>query len=84
MLPAIGVALNGTSSVLYGTVPELATADQRQRRWPSLCGNDWGWSSVSGTLWAVRRRSRHSCHDVAHPSPGPGDPAIGLAPERFS
>jgi hypothetical protein len=31
MLPAIGVALNGTSSVLYGTVPELATADQRQR-----------------------------------------------------
>ena len=24
LLPAIGIALNGTSSVLYGTVPELA------------------------------------------------------------
>ncbi len=30
-LPAIGIALNGTSSVLYGTVPELAPADKRQR-----------------------------------------------------
>jgi MFS family permease len=26
LLPAVGVALNGTSSVLYGTVPELAPA----------------------------------------------------------
>jgi MFS transporter, FSR family, fosmidomycin resistance protein len=29
-LPIIGVALNGTSSVLYGTVPELVTASQRE------------------------------------------------------
>jgi FSR family fosmidomycin resistance protein-like MFS transporter len=26
LLPMVGVALNGTSSVLYGTVPELAPA----------------------------------------------------------
>jgi MFS transporter, FSR family, fosmidomycin resistance protein len=30
LLPIIGVALNGTSSVLYGTVPDLVTADRRE------------------------------------------------------
>ena len=31
LLPIVGVALNGTSSVLYGTVPELASPDRRQQ-----------------------------------------------------
>jgi MFS transporter, FSR family, fosmidomycin resistance protein len=31
LLPLIGIALNGTSSVLYGTVPELVRVDKRQR-----------------------------------------------------
>ena len=31
VLPLIGVALNGTSSVVYGTVPELIPARRRQR-----------------------------------------------------
>jgi FSR family fosmidomycin resistance protein-like MFS transporter len=31
LLPAIGVGLNGTSSVLYGTVPELVSRDARTR-----------------------------------------------------
>lgn len=31
LLPVIGIALNGTSSVLYGTVPELVPADGRER-----------------------------------------------------
>jgi FSR family fosmidomycin resistance protein-like MFS transporter len=31
LLPIIGLALNGTSSVLYGTVPEFAPADRRER-----------------------------------------------------
>ncbi|MGE0723458.1 MAG: MFS transporter [Alphaproteobacteria bacterium] len=31
VLPLIGVALNGTSSVLYGTVPDLVPADRRTR-----------------------------------------------------
>jgi MFS family permease len=31
LLPAIGIALNGTSSVLYGTVPELVPAARRAR-----------------------------------------------------
>ena len=29
VLPLIGVALNGTSSVLYGTVPELVAPERR-------------------------------------------------------
>jgi MFS transporter, FSR family, fosmidomycin resistance protein len=31
MLPAVGLALNGTSSVLYGTVPELVEPERRTR-----------------------------------------------------
>jgi len=31
ILPILGVALNGTSSVLYGSVPELVDADKRTR-----------------------------------------------------
>ena len=31
LLPLIGVALNGTSSVLYGSVPDLVAADRRTR-----------------------------------------------------
>jgi MFS transporter, FSR family, fosmidomycin resistance protein len=30
LLPVIGIALNGTSSVLYGTVPELVAAHRRE------------------------------------------------------
>jgi MFS transporter, FSR family, fosmidomycin resistance protein len=30
LLPLIGIALNGTSSVLYGTVPELVPAERRE------------------------------------------------------
>ncbi|KAF1029270.1 MAG: putative sulfoacetate transporter SauU [Pseudomonas sp.] len=31
MLPLLGLALNGTSSVLYGAVPDLAGADKREQ-----------------------------------------------------
>ena len=31
MLPVLGVMLNGTSSVLYGTVPELTAPDRTER-----------------------------------------------------
>jgi MFS transporter, FSR family, fosmidomycin resistance protein len=31
LLPLIGIALNGTSSVLYGSVPDLVVADRRTR-----------------------------------------------------
>ena len=31
LLPALGIALNGTSSVLYGTVAELVETERRSR-----------------------------------------------------
>ena len=31
LLPLIGLALNGTSSVLYGSVPELVATNQREK-----------------------------------------------------
>jgi MFS family permease len=31
LLPVVGIALNGTSSVLYGTVPELVTPERQAR-----------------------------------------------------
>jgi MFS family permease len=31
LLPVLGIALNGTSSVLYGTVAELVTPERRSR-----------------------------------------------------
>ena len=31
MLPAVGIALNGTSSVLYGTVADLVETERRSR-----------------------------------------------------
>ena len=31
MLPLVGIALNGTSSVLYGTVADLVDSDRRAR-----------------------------------------------------
>jgi MFS family permease len=31
LLPGLGLLLNGTSSVLYGTVPELTTGDRAER-----------------------------------------------------
>ncbi|MET0869133.1 MAG: MFS transporter, partial [Pseudorhodoplanes sp.] len=31
LLPILGIALNGTSSVLYGSVPDLVPAERRTR-----------------------------------------------------
>ena len=36
LLPVLGVALNGTSSVLYGTVADLVTSDRRARSYGIL------------------------------------------------
>ncbi len=67
LLPLVGLALNGTSSVLYGTVPEFV-GDERQSRAfglfytlglgagslaPVLCGLLSDWAGVSATLAAV-------------------------------
>jgi FSR family fosmidomycin resistance protein-like MFS transporter len=66
-LPVLGIALNGTSSVLYGTVADLVTTDRRARSYaifytigisasalsPFLYGVLSDWSSVPVTLAVV-------------------------------
>jgi MFS family permease len=67
ILPLMGVALNGTSSVLYGTVADLVTADRRSRAYglyytvtimssalaPSIYGLIGDLAGVSATLVVV-------------------------------
>jgi MFS family permease len=67
LLPPLGVALNGTSSVLYGTVADLVDADRRARSYgifytlgvstsalaPMLYGLLSDWRGVSVTLAVI-------------------------------
>ncbi|MGH7714632.1 MAG: MFS transporter, partial [Vulcanimicrobiaceae bacterium] len=50
LLPLIGVALNGTSSVLYGTVPELVAPHERQRAFGIFYTVGIGSSSLSPVI----------------------------------
>ncbi len=66
-LPVLGIALNGTSSVLYGTVADLVTTDRRARSYaifytigisasalsPFLYGVLSDWSSMPVTLAVI-------------------------------
>lgn len=51
MLPLLGLALNGTSSVLYGTVAELASADQRERAFALFYTGTIGGGALSPVLF---------------------------------
>ncbi len=67
VLPALGIALNGTSSVLYGSVADIVDADRRGRSYaifytvgigasalsPFVYGLVSDWGGVSVTLGAV-------------------------------
>ena len=53
MLPLIGVALNGTSSVLYGTVPELVAAEKRQRAFGIFYTGAVGAGALSPVLYGM-------------------------------
>ncbi len=53
LLPAIGVALNGTSSVLYGTVPELVPADRRERAFGIFYTGTIGAGALSPVLYGL-------------------------------
>ncbi len=67
VLPLIGIALNGTSSVLYGTVPELVAPEKRQRAFSIFYTGAVG-AGCAGA-GAVRRRQR--------PRQRPGDDGAG-------
>lgn len=53
LLPALGVALNGTSSVLYGTVADLVTSDRRGRGYALFYTVGIGASALSPSLYGV-------------------------------
>jgi MFS family permease len=53
LLPVIGVALNGTSSVLYGTVPDLVTADRRETAFGVFYTGTIGAGALSPVLFGL-------------------------------
>lgn len=53
VLPLIGLALNGTSSVLYGTVPELVAPDRRERAFGIFYTGTIGGGAVAPALYGV-------------------------------
>jgi MFS family permease len=53
VLPLLGVVLNGTSSVLYGTVPELAPAGHAERAFAVFYTGTIGSGAVAPVLYGV-------------------------------
>ncbi len=53
LLPLVGIALNGTSSVLYGSVPELVTPAKRQRAFGIFYTGTIGAGAVSPALYGL-------------------------------
>jgi FSR family fosmidomycin resistance protein-like MFS transporter len=53
VLPLIGMALNGTSSVLYGTVPELVPPQRRQRTFSIFYTGGVGAGALAPVLYGL-------------------------------
>jgi FSR family fosmidomycin resistance protein-like MFS transporter len=53
VLPLIGLAINGTSSVLYGTVPELVAPERRQRAFSIFYTGGVGAGALSPVLYGM-------------------------------
>ncbi|MGA8552163.1 MAG: MFS transporter, partial [Stellaceae bacterium] len=53
VLPLVGIVLNGTSSVLYGTVPELVAADRRARAFSIFYTGTVGAGALSPALYGL-------------------------------
>ncbi|OEZ60957.1 MFS transporter [Duganella sp. HH105] len=51
MLPLLGLALNGTSSVLYGTVPELAAPGKREQAFAQFYTGTIGGGALAPVLF---------------------------------
>lgn len=51
LLPALGIMLNGTSSVLYGTVPELVPASRIEHAFALFYSCTLGWSALAPVLY---------------------------------
>jgi MFS transporter, FSR family, fosmidomycin resistance protein len=53
LLPVIGIALNGTSSVLYGSVPDLVTSERRARAFSVFYTGTIGSGALAPVLYGV-------------------------------
>jgi MFS family permease len=53
LLPVVGVALNGTSSVLYGSVPDLVAPARRQRAFGIFYTGTIGAGAVSPAIYGL-------------------------------
>src|SRR5205085_3513578 len=53
LLPVIGIMLNGTSSVLYGSVPELVEPEKRTRMFGIFYTGTIGSGAVSPALYGL-------------------------------
>ena len=53
LLPVVGVALNGTSSVLYGSVPDLVAPEKRTRAFGVFYTGTIGAGAVSPALYGL-------------------------------
>ena len=53
LLPVLGLMLNGTSSVLYGTVPDLTPADRAERAFALFYTGTIGSGAVSPVLYGL-------------------------------
>jgi MFS transporter, FSR family, fosmidomycin resistance protein len=53
LLPLLGVMLNGTSSVFYGTVPELAPADRIERAFALFYTGTIGSGAIAPVLYGL-------------------------------
>jgi MFS family permease len=53
LLPVLGIALNGTSSVLYGTVADLVTSDRRARSYALFYTVGVGASALAPSVYGV-------------------------------
>jgi FSR family fosmidomycin resistance protein-like MFS transporter len=51
LLPLLGVMLNGTSSVLYGTVPELTTPERTERAFAIFYSGTIGSGAISPVIY---------------------------------
>jgi FSR family fosmidomycin resistance protein-like MFS transporter len=53
LLPVVGVALNGTSSVLYGSVPDLVEPKKRQRAFSIFYTGTIGAGAISPAIYGL-------------------------------
>jgi MFS transporter, FSR family, fosmidomycin resistance protein len=53
LLPLLGMMLNGTSSVLYGTVPELTSSDRTERAFALFYTGTIGSGAISPVLYGA-------------------------------